>query len=308
MNILAESFAKLYDINFKKITQSYSGNEIPLFRAMSDSLLSVSTSNGFDVEEYHGSSNQVRYVGDNTTSRLKARCELSDLMIVVFSEQTKEVRVTYLQAKSERSKVTPNLYAKFNANFEQWHLLSKRPDIVGLGSFNPPIDLLSSAVLPSIGSFAFFYKNQSNEFETFYASADNLYPVSLTKSMKGKLGLVSKSYLRNLNDHHECIASVNNYYFAYHLFNLTIGSPISSNIPEMREIRNWLCMNLKSKVASASSSERGTILAEKLIDTLEPDNFSSIDGGFGAKDLIILKSAYESNDKPAHAFRSDNKI
>ena len=293
MNTLAIDFANKFDSEFKKKTQNFNGNEIPLFRAMSDSLLA--TSSQFGIEEYHGTSNQVRFIGDNVNARINARCELSDLLIIVFSEQTKEVRLTYLQAKSERSKITPSLHSQFNANYEQWYLLSQRPSITGVGSFAPPPDLLSGATLPSIGTYAFFYKNNIGEFETYYASADNLHPLASNRSMKGKIAAIDgKNYFRQINGYKECIASINNYYFAYHLFNLTIGSPISIANPAMANVRNWLCMNLRSKISIEKSNDKSTSIAENLIDILEPEDNSSVNGDLGSKKLFIIKSGYEA--------------
>lgn len=293
MNTLALDFANKFDFEFKKRTKNFNGNEIPLFRAMSDALLA--TSDQFEIEKYHGTSNQVKFIGDNINARTNARCELSDLLIIVFSEKTKEARLTYLQAKSERSKIKPSLHSQFNANYEQWYLLSQRPIITGAGSFTPPSDLLSSAMLPSIGTYAFFYKNHFGDFEIYYASADNLYPLTSNRSMKGKIAAKdNRNYYRQINGYKECIASINNYYFAYHLFNLTIGSPISATIPTMANVRNWLCMNLRSKISIEKSNDKSTSIAENLIDILEPEDNFSINGDLGSKKLIIIKSGYEA--------------
>ncbi|HHQ4691510.1 TPA: hypothetical protein ACSPZ4_002325 [Aeromonas veronii] len=289
MNTLAIDFANKFKSEFNRKTKHLNGNEIPLFRALSDSLLA--TSSQFNIEEYHGTSNQVTFTGDSINARADARCELSDLLIIVFSEQTKEVRLTYLQAKSERTKIIPSLNSQFSANYEQWYLLSQRPSIKGTGSFTPPSDLLSSAILPSIGTYAFFYKNNIGDFETYYASADNLLPLTSNRSMKGKIATVDPiNYLRTINGHKECIASINNYYFAYHLFNLTIGSPISISNPAMANIRNWLCMNLRSMIQQRKDNDESTTTAEHLIDILKPENKLSTTGGLGSKKTFIIKS------------------
>lgn len=293
MNLVAQKLANNFDMLFTKKTRGMSGYEIPIFRAMKDALIGVS--NNSDVEEYHGTSKQVRFSGDNINARSNARCELSDLMIIVCSPKSKDVRLTYLQAKSERTKVNPSFYSQFHANFEQWYLLSQRPLINGVGSFNPPQDLLSNALYPSIGTFAFFYKNMYGNFETFYASANNLKPVNNTKSRQGKVELNDKSsYFSVVNGYKECISSINNYYFAYHLFNLSIGTPISSNIAKMKEVRNWLCMNLRGKIENAKTNDDRTSLAEELISILEPETQDIEYGDFGAKDLLIFKAEQQS--------------
>ncbi|MBZ6070774.1 hypothetical protein [Aeromonas schubertii] len=289
LNNEAVKFARQYDLLFTSKTSSLNGNEIPLFRAMKDSLMEAS--NKFDVEEYHGTKNQVRFTGDGINARTSARCELSDLMIIVFSPKTKEARLTYLQAKSERTKVNPSLSSQFMANYEQWYLLSKRPMIQGVGTFQPPQDLLVNSVYPSIGTFAFFYKSASGNFETFYVSADNLSPTTTNKSKKGKVEVLDKShYFSQANSYKECISSVNNYYFAYHLYNMTIGSPISSKLVSTQNIRNWICNILTKKISEESKSDNSNELARELIKILEPNEQTQGVSEFGSKYLLVLKS------------------
>jgi len=183
---LAVEFGRQFDSTFKIKTHGYSHDEIPLFRAMCTSLTSLSKQ--FDVEEYHGNSHQVVFTGNGSYARSNARCELSDLMIVAYSPITKNVRLTYLQAKSERATLNSVCGREFSANLEQWFLLSNRPKISGVGnSFNPPGDLLSSAILPSVGSFAFFYKDMTGEFQTYFSTANYLFPPKIYPRKKGKL-------------------------------------------------------------------------------------------------------------------------
>ena len=145
----AIAFAKAYDISFQNLTAGFAHKEVPLFRAMHSALINLSSS--FDVEEYHGSANQVKFTGNGSYSRIEARCELSDLMIISFSSITRSVRLTYLQAKSERAVLSTVCGREFSANLEQWFLLEQRPIITGVGNFYPPDDLLSSDLLSSVG-------------------------------------------------------------------------------------------------------------------------------------------------------------
>ena len=72
------------------------------------------------------------------------------------------IRISFLQAKSERKIMKNQCISNqpFKANLEQWDLLAHRPIINGVGSFDPPPNLLSSAILPSIGTFGFFYRHR----------------------------------------------------------------------------------------------------------------------------------------------------
>ncbi|MFM4726690.1 hypothetical protein ACEUDQ_06545 [Aeromonas caviae] len=289
MNTEAVKFAKQYDSLFKSKTSGLKGNEIPLFRAMKDSLMGAA--NKFYIEEYHGTKNQVRFTGDGINARKNARCELSDLMIIVFSSKTREARLTYLQAKSERTHVIPSFNSQFMANYEQWYLLAKRPIIHGVGAFQPPQDLLNNAVYSSIGTFAFFYKTDFGRYETFYVSADNLAPIKTNKSKKGKVEIFDKSnYFSKKNSCKECISSINNYFFAYHLYNMTIGSPISYKLTSTQAIRNWICNILNSTITEQSRNDNSNELAKELIDILEPNEPMKKTSGFGSKYLLVLKS------------------
>jgi hypothetical protein len=156
---------------------------------------------GFYAEEYHGGAHQVRFSGSAPYLRSDPRCELSDLLIVVYSPRSRRVRLTYLQAKSERLTISSVCGHRFSANLEQWFLLSTRPSINGVGSFAPPADLLSGALLPSVGTFAFFFKDLAGHFEIYYASASFLAPAGTYGQRYGTLaanGPCHSRYLKGL--------------------------------------------------------------------------------------------------------------
>ena len=136
----AIAFASKFDVRFRSLTHGFSHNEIPLFQALHSAL--VELSGQFQIEEYHGTSHQVKFAGNGSYARTQARCELSDLMIVTYSQISRHVRLTYLLAKSERATLNCVFGRSFSANLEQWFLLSTRPTISGAGAFNPPSDLL----------------------------------------------------------------------------------------------------------------------------------------------------------------------
>ena len=90
MNRPDQRFAVAFDQVFTSKTQGSLPLEIPLFKALRGSILDLGSQ--FDIEEYHGSSKQVRFLGNGTYARNSARCELSDLAIVVFSSITNSIR------------------------------------------------------------------------------------------------------------------------------------------------------------------------------------------------------------------------
>ena len=289
----ATAFAKDFDANFRSLTHGLDHKEIPLFRAMHSALVGL---NGkFQIEEYHGASHQVMFSGNGTYARTHARCELSDLMIVTYSPISHHVRLTYLQAKSEKAALHSVCGRSFSANLEQWFLLSTRPSIVGAGAFNPPKDLLSNALLPSVGSFAFFYKDGTGDFQTYYATANHMTPPAPYSQKNGKLQAVGPCMVVNNAGYAECLAACGNTSFAKSLYRLEIGTPVHSAIPQSLSTRNWLAANLRSQIQRAQEIDRPSSLAQELVGLLQPEDTQSLARSFGAKHLIIIKSVAESN-------------
>lgn len=287
----AKVFASAYDLRFRALTKGLSHAEIPLFQKMHKAL--VGLSGQFDIEEYHGTAHQVKFVGNGSYARTNARCELSDLMIVIFSSVAKSARLTYLQAKSERATLPSVCGRQFSANLEQWFLLEKRPTITGVGKFNPPTDLLSSALLPSIGSFAFFYKDPAGDFQTYYAAANYLtLPKSYTRRY-GKLQANGPCHVGTTATHPECFAACGNRSFAESIFRLEIGTPIDGSIGQAIGTRNWLAANLRARIRKAQQSNAPSGLAQELLALLAPDGNGVGSGSFGAKHLVIIKSNVE---------------
>lgn len=287
----AVAFASAYDLQFRALTRGLSHGEVPLFRQMHKALAGLSGQ--FDIEEYHGTAHQVEFVGNGSYARTNARCELSDLMILTFSSVAKTARLTYLQVKSERTTLPSVCGRQFSANLEQWFLLGKRPSITGVGKFNPPPDLLSGALLPSIGSFAFFYKDSAGDFQTYYAAANYLVPPKTYSQRHGKLHASGPCRVGTTAKHSECLAACGNRSFAESIFRLEIGTPIDSSIGQALRTRNWLAANLRAKIRDAQQENAPSALAQELLGILAPDGNGVGSGSFGAKHLIIIKSKVE---------------
>jgi hypothetical protein len=293
----AVAFATAYDLKFRALTKGFSHAEVPLFQQMHKAL--VGLSGKFDIEEYHGTAHQVAFAGNGSFARTNARCELSDLMIVTFSSVTKSARLTYLQAKSERATLPSVCGRQFSANLEQWFLLEKRPPITGVGKFNPPPDLLASALLPSIGSFAFFYKDPSGDFQTYYAAANFLIPPKIYSQRYGKLRAIGPCHVGTTATYPECSAACGNRTFAESLFRLEIGTPIDSSISQAIGTRNWLAANLRASIREAQQENAPSGLAQELLGLLAPDGNGVGNSSFGAKHLILIKSTVEPNPSAA---------
>lgn len=289
----AIAFANEYDLKLRLLTKGLSHAEIPLFQKMHKAL--VELSGKFEVEEYHGTAHQVNFTGNGSFARTNARCELSDLMIVTFSSITKSARLTYLQAKSERAILASVCGRQFSANLEQWYLLAQRPQIKGVGKFNPPPDLLSSSLLPSIGSFAFFYKDTVGNFQTYYAAANFLTPPKTYSQRYGKLQAIGACHVRTKATYSECLAACGNRSFAESLFRLEIGTPIDRSIGQAKKTRAWLAANLRASIKAAQQEDAPSNLAQELLELLDPDGNEIGNNSFGAKRVLIIKANVDSD-------------
>ncbi|MEZ8321803.1 hypothetical protein AB6C72_25755, partial [Vibrio splendidus] len=210
-------------------------SEVQQFRALMRSFSSLQEP--FKLEEFHGMKHQVVFNGKGSWGRPSARCEISDLLIVSYRQRpTLEIRVTLLQAKKSNDK-HPNLChgfsnsipsTNFKANLEQWDLLSRRPDVLPFPPFECHPEILSGALLPSIGSLGIFHKEHGKKYNFFYMSADIATPLSSPKRKFAKLETQNVNSLRKINGYDECTYACCIPTFAEALFSLKIGTPIEA--------------------------------------------------------------------------------
>ncbi len=282
---LGQAFAQKFAAN----TAGLGKGEIVLFRALQNTLLAIAHPPQLVVEEYHGGAHQVRFSGTGTYARGNARCELSDLMVIAYDRQTKNARLSYIQAKSERgvSANASGISGKLlSANLEQWYLLGTRPAITGVGSFNPPADLLSSALLHSIGAFAFFLHGSAN-VDIYYATAAFLQVPLQYNSRYGKLAATADAC--RCGPYPECLSVYGNVEFGALLFGLMIGTPILSNGQSAAPIGTWLAGQLRGFATLATAADRTVDLANELAELLDPDQTPAAQPpNVGATSLLIL--------------------
>ncbi|RON96507.1 hypothetical protein BK672_08050 [Pseudomonas fluorescens] len=166
--------------------------EIQLFRAFIRAFNSL----GPDAlaQEYHGSRYQVKFREGRGAGRPIPRCELCDVLIVHYqADNPSAARMTFNQAKVTTNPIgcrTPSKVpgqSNFMANMEQWDLLSNCPSIhPATKTFHPPVDLLSSAILPSVGTFGVFYPVR-DRFDFAYFIASELSPLAVSPNRQGTL-------------------------------------------------------------------------------------------------------------------------
>lgn len=237
MSIPSSVFAKQLKSAFAIESGVSVFNEVGQFRALMRAFSSLKPQ--FYLEEFHGFKRQVYFDTPFQWQRARARCELCDVMFVVYSTNGGlAVRMTLLQAKLSRETHITGLKVhagmvepqEFKGNFEQWSLLSSRPPLIATTVFDPPSRLLSGALLPSVGTFGVFHKAISGPVDLFYVCADCLEPASLPLGpdtrhgkLKTKDGLSS---LRTLGKWDEVTYCSSVFDFAKALYEMKIGTPI----------------------------------------------------------------------------------
>ncbi|MEC7642959.1 hypothetical protein [Idiomarina sp.] len=262
-------------------------SEVQQFRALMRSFGSLNKS--FKLEEFHGMKHQVVFNGQGTWGRPSARCEISDLLIVSYrTKPVFEARATLLQAKKSNEKHSgicsswPNNVAQtsFKANLEQWDLLSRRPDVLPYPPFECKPDILSGAILPSVGSLGVFHKVKGTQYDFFYMSADMAEPLSAPTRKHAKLKTKTGNLMRTISGYEECVFTCCLPTFAEALYNLKIGTPIQKDNPVdikderyRNSFRGWLKSVLYSHLEMTNNNSE---LARELLEYLSSDQ----DGGF----------------------------
>lgn len=253
------------------------------------------------VKELHGTRHQVQFATSSPWLRRSARCELCDVMFVVYSlADGLSVRMTFLQAKLSRQTYpqlqNPSLHpvtVSFPANFEQWDLLSHRPVIKGAGRFEPPLDLLRSAVSPSIGSFGVFYLDHSGDVDMFYCSADTLLPIGTPTTKTGRLTTsVLPAVTRRLMGHDDVYFCPDTLRFGIALYEMKIGSPVVTTGPDGKQHRSepltsWLVGTLQAhEQINATAGEP----LQTLLDSLGRTDVAPKPSPLPGSHLVLLRA------------------
>ncbi len=279
--LFAQELAKSWSTESSKSNFS----EIQQFRALMRSFSSLGGQ--FKVEEFHGMKHQVVFNGKGSWGRPSARCEISDLLIISYKTRPEfQSRATLLQAKKSNEKHVnlcsswPSNIAStiFKANLEQWDLLSRRPDVLPYPPFECKPDILSGAILPSVGSIGVFHKISGKKHDFFYMSADVAEPLSSPTQRFAKLKTKNGNLFRNISGYDECVFTCCLLTFAEALFDMKIGTPIEKNNPinnkderYRNSFRGWLKSVLYSHLEMTNND---SILVRELLEYLPSDQES----------------------------------
>lgn len=300
-------FAKALTKAWHKESSKSRFTEVQQFRALKRSFESLKGS--YKIEEFHGMKHQVIFKGKGSWGRNPARCEISDLLIITYQKKSGfSARATFLQAKRSTAthkdlcKYWPKSSApvKFKANLEQWDLLSRRPRVLGHSSFKCHPEILSGAILPSIGSIGVFHKIGLNHYDFFYLSADIANPLSSSPKQKhASLQVKSINNARIKKGYKERLFACCITTFANSLYDMEIGTPIHDEVgitnkdKQYRNIfRGWLKSVITSHLEPNTSDNP---ISSELIENLESDYTE-----FSMKnppELLIINSDTDEPDR-----------
>lgn len=175
------------------------------------------------------------------------RREISDLWIITYSTLRQQAKMTFLQAKLKKNIRPVRIPFSFRGDYFQFDLLSKRPLITDLSRFGFPQDILSSAILESVGTYGIFFFDSARNIDFAFSTATELKtgrrPVTC---FTGERTL----YFPNINHGHaqflyspneiELRCSLDADYFESCLLNLYIGTPILNDINILSYLRGFL--------------------------------------------------------------------
>lgn len=226
------------------------------------------------AHEYHGNRYQVTFTAMRGAGRKRPRCELCDVMIIHYPEgNPRAARVTFNQAKvsSNPLQCSKAVFApyKFHANLEQWDLLSNRPLIrATTAKINLPANLLSGALLPSVGSFGVFYPSGQG-FDFAYFVANGLIPLNNNNSSSGTLQWKTQlGDVREINNYKEITATCCMNTFVESLESGLIGTPLQQVLnasTEAAEPRIWF----RSMLFSLQEMYPDSTLPNELLEGFE---------------------------------------
>lgn len=167
---------------------------------------------------------------------------------------------------------TEDTHLDSDAQFDQWELLSSRPNITAVLPFSAPSDILGSFSSPSIGSFGVFYE-KNGQIEVAHSTAEL---VSCSKPMvnyKQNTKCIINGLLEKY--HHEtgeaCVA-VGLHRFLTSLLQNKIGAVLDCKIAT----HHWLVAYVMSKLNGSANSLSSDFFDGFSIRDVEPEQADNI--------------------------------
>ena len=244
------SFGTDLSKEFYKLTNNVMLDEVCLFTKLQDAFINLKSSCTYQyaIDIIHGNKSFVDF-NFNSTWVSTISCgqsvtrELADMMFVIYSHKQNQIRITYMQNKKG---VADN---KFKADLCQLHLLSQREHIT-----SPTLpdclfgdhDMLSKAILQSVGSYGVFYSHDQS-VEMSYYPAYLISPCRLTGKSVARMAKYDSNNFgktKNINGYDQKQGTRKISDFGDALLDMQIGTPINSGMASHKELIKFLSKNV----------------------------------------------------------------
>ena len=101
------SFGKDLSKEFENLVRSKKFTEFQLCTKLEDTFINLSSIHEMYVEVIHGSKSMVEFEYkanyiSSITPGVKKKCELGDMLFIVFSKKKKQIRLMYMQNRQNR--------------------------------------------------------------------------------------------------------------------------------------------------------------------------------------------------------------
>lgn len=269
---------------FRSISTFASDGEVALFRALAKAIDQHSPATFID--ETHGAN--VCNVGFTSVVGQLETCEIADLLIISYASPAR-IRATFWQAKKESRPLwlsgrSGEEQLDFKGQFNQWDLLSRRPQVSGVGRFQPPQDLLSSFESASIGSFGVFHQRQGASEVSHSVAQFLTCPNPRTVHPKMAINGYLAPYTLG---HGEVICRMTLKPFLGSLFGFQVGALLTPAAPAHR----WLIQYALSKLTALNSASSHSPIFRQFLNGAPHQEAMADASGDGLSVLIVPTQA-----------------
>lgn len=239
------------------------------------------------AKSYHGTTSQVQFGANPLWTRNNPQCELADVLFVTFNQQ--QLRISFLQAKA---KTSANPLPVRLDNTEQYFVLAHTPLITHwVGNVVWNNDILSSAILPSVGSFGIFHGRPGNDVGFHYVVADQLVPRGAgPRLVNGFLACSFNAHPpivgRSIGAEYERVRCNDFVDFGAALISMEIGTPIQTQPVALAALRAWA---EAAVVKDPDDRMLVQLLDSPYLQNLPVDNRNSTHG-IGVPYVVVINS------------------
>lgn len=240
-------FGELLEKEFNLLTKGGKYSEVQLITKLEDSIKIMSEKAPMLVEIIHGNKSLVEFEYEyhyisKISPPVNKKCELGDMLYIVFSKKKRLFRIMYMQNKMGKD------WDDFYFDLIQFALLNHKPSIIS--SQLPECvfenrDILKNAILPSVTAYGIFYQT-SESYDMSYFPTSKIYPemeIGISKRRKAECDLSEVGKTIKIYDYYESQGEKNIINFGNALYDMKIGTPFEVRDEMYDRIESFLSHN-----------------------------------------------------------------